>query len=116
MTTLIVASSVASAATPRKWYWTEAHAETAILATRLPYCRVYPDDSGKCLATGQRRPGAPLGVRIPLVASECKGAGELGQTFRYSRFSCRVLAYDRQTRLDLAVYVTGPTTFRWAVL
>lgn len=112
---MLVAVAVASAAnagtTPRKWYWSETQAEAAVVTkVRLPQCRVYPDDP-QCLAH------TPHIVGFTLGPVDCRGADELRSTFTFNRFSCRVVArYAPKIGGTIAVYVTGPLTFRWKVL
>lgn len=110
--------STASAAptAAKRWYWTQSRAETLVLAkVRLPGCRVSPDPTN-CSASGAPLPGRhPIGFTLGEV--RCSGAGELGVSFKYSRFSCEVVSsYPPYFTAEIAVYVTGPNTFRWAII
>jgi peptidoglycan/LPS O-acetylase OafA/YrhL len=116
LATAIVAASMlllagSSSASPRKAYWTQSQAETAVIAkVRLPYCRVFPADSA-CGAGSMR---VLIGIRI--LSASCVGADELRAMFTYSRFTCDVTTYGRHAQGHLAVYVTGPGTFRWKTI
>jgi hypothetical protein len=100
--------ATASAATPKKFYWSEEKAESLAAAkVRIPYCKVFPADS-KC-------PGYTYGF-YGLNEVLCTGADEKGETFTYARFRCRFLAGVRvqdYARGSLTLYPTGKTTFRW---
>jgi hypothetical protein len=97
------------------YYWAEAQTETAVVkSAKVPYCKVEPND-----------PDCAGGPRYGLQTAECRGSNEKGATFTYARFSCRVVAgyISRQSGLEvvlgtgtLAVYPTGPTTFRWSII
>lgn len=105
------------AATPKRWYWTESRAEGfVLLKVKLPGCRYAPSPT-ECTADGKPLPGHPNVVGFQLGDAQCTGSNELGQTFKYARFSCRVIsAYAPFFRATVAVYVTGPVTFRWKII
>lgn len=94
----------------RSAYWTEDQAETFVLArVRVTDCQIFPESSN-C-----RRFGS-----WPVSDADCRGADELGMTFRYRRFTCEILVRDGNgrplARGDIAVWPTGPTTARWSLL
>jgi hypothetical protein len=97
------------------YYWGEAQAETAVVkSAKVPYCKVQPTD-----------PDCAGGPPYALQSAACQGSNEKDTTFTYARFSCRVVAgyISRQSGLEivlgtgtLAVYPTGPSTYRWSII
>jgi hypothetical protein len=104
----IVLAAPAGAAVPTKrYYWPESRAEAFVVAkVKIPACNVYPDDN--------RCPGWQ--VSIAVISADCRGASELGTTFRYNRFTCKIILYNNDAEGAIAVYVVGPTTFHWKIL
>jgi hypothetical protein len=57
----------------------------------------------------------PIGFQ--LGRADCIGSDELGATFKYNRFRCAVVSkYPPYFKVRVAMYVTGPTTFRWMII
>jgi hypothetical protein len=105
--TALALAGTASAATPKKWYWSETQAEALVVKkVRVPYCRVFPD-SPTC--PGDR-------VLMYLESADCVGADELGSSFKFNRFRCQVVINYGYAKGRIAVYVTGPTTLRWKII
>jgi hypothetical protein len=113
----LVFAATSSSATPKKWYWTQSRAEALVVArVKLPFCRVDPSDPD-CAPNGVPRPGHPNLIGFSLGEAQCSGSDELGSSFRYRRFSCRVITpYPPYFRATVAVYVTGAATFQWKLL
>ena len=89
-----------------KFYWTETHAEDTLLRKLvIPHCTVYPSDP-EC------RGKVGVGIR----SAECRGLDEKPGTFTYSRFTCEVFLFGINVRGRVAVWPTGPTTFRWQLI
>lgn len=110
--------SAAASTTTKKWYWAEDRAEAVLVAKfRMPYCRWEPNDAKVCKPTGVPLPGHPNLIGFQLGDASCTGADELGVSFKFSRFRCRVVSrYAPFFRSSIAVYPTGALTFRWKVL
>jgi hypothetical protein len=90
----------------QKFYWSEDQANAIVVAkVRLPDCVVIPSDTDCAGRTG-----------FALSSADCQGYDELGTSFTFNRFECRVLTYGGDFEARIAVYVTGPTTFRWKTL
>jgi hypothetical protein len=115
---LIVIAAPASATTPKKWYWTQSHAETTVLQrVKIPTCWVWPDN--RC----DNPPGpfwANGGGRVKPATTDCSGADEYHSSFKFNRFTCKIMVADGNgvpaARGTIALYVTGATTFRWKLL
>jgi hypothetical protein len=91
-------------------YWSESKAETLVVRkVKIPYCRIWPEDS-EC-PDGTMRSG-----RTPVIKADCTGASEYKATFRYNRFTCKIVTYNHNAHGRIAVYVTGRLTFRWKIL
>lgn len=116
-----IAAGSASAATPKKWYWTEEKAEAVAANIHVHFCVVVPSDP-KCADYPAFKP--KIGFYTPDEV-ECRGADELRDTFRFSRFICKfVLGYESsqsglyvqmasgRLRLDPA----GRAKFRWKLV
>ena len=104
--TIAFASPVGATA-PKKYYWPASRAEAFVVAkVKVPACNVYPEDN--------RCPGWQ--VSIAVISADCRGASELGTTFRYNRFTCKIVLYNDDAEGTIAVYVVGPTTFHWKIL
>jgi hypothetical protein len=87
-------------------YWTESFAEDMVIRkVRIPHCNVYPDD-----------PNCRLGGSFSVISAECRGLDEKPGTFTYSRFTCEIVLFNRTARGRIAVWPTGPTTFRWEII
>jgi hypothetical protein len=105
-----VVVSAATAATQKKWYWSESRADALVVANeRIPFCRVYPGDN-ECPV------GSMKNVAIRLDSADCSGASEYRSSFTYNRFTCKVVTYNNGANARIAVYVTGRSTFRWRVI
>lgn len=94
----------------KKVYWTESHAEQAVVHTlRVPFCWLYPDETDCARFPGYH----------PATA-HCTGADELGSSFTFSRFDCTIEVDDPYGRDigdgHVAVYPTGPSAFVWKLL
>ena len=106
----VVVSTTATAATAKKWYWSESRADAVVVANvRIPFCRVYPGDN-ECPV------GSMKNVAIRLDSADCSGASEYRSSFTYNRFTCEVVTYNNGANARIAVYVTGRSTFRWRVI
>lgn len=107
-------------ATPKKWYWTEAHAEAvAMKKVRVSLCLINPAEP---ICSDPARPHK--GSLAPTTI-QCQGRDERGATFTYSRFGCRFkISYiSRQSGQEVmvgtgtvAVYPTGAQTVRWKLI
>lgn len=116
LVSVVIAGAAAGALTSdassstRKWYWTESHAEAAVIAhVRIPYCRVDPSDS-HCGT------GTPYHVGLAVISADCVGATELRSTFRYNRFTCRIVTYNNGAEGKIAVFPVSATAFHWKIL
>jgi hypothetical protein len=89
------------------YFWSESFAEDILVAKlKIPYCNVDADNPN----CGTRAP-------IPVVRAECRGLDEKKGTFTYSRFTCDIRAgFSGNIGGRIAVWPTGPTTFRWEIL
>ena len=115
----IAMQSVASAATPKKhWYWSESRAESIVLQkVKIPDC--WFSDDNRCA-----NPPGPFwangGPRWKLQSADCTGADEYRSSFKFRRFTCKIVVADYYGRPlangVVAVYPTGPMTLRWKLL
>lgn len=99
-----------------KWSWTASQAERLVLQkVRIPFCRVFPNEND--CANGRPIPGSH-GTRggYRVASASCVGTDEIGSSFRFPRFSCEVVTAQYPRQGHIAVYVTGPTTFRWKII
>jgi len=112
------AASATGAATPRKWYWSQARAEATVLQkVKIPECWIWPDN--RC-----SNPPGPFwangGSRIKVATADCTGRDEKGASFTFNRFVCKIVVNDGNgvpaAHGTIAVYVTGATTLRWKLL
>lgn len=88
------------------FYWSEGQAEAAVVrSVKLLECDVFPDD-----------PNCAAGPPVAAQTAICRGIDELGSTFTYSRFECDVTVGDGYAKGRIAVYPTGPDTFRWKLI
>jgi hypothetical protein len=102
-----LAGSAAGGVPKKSYYWPESRAESFVVAkVKIPGCNVWPDDN--------RCPGWQVSVAV--ISADCSGASELGTTFKYNRFTCKVVLYNNDAEGKIAVYVVGPTTFHWKIL
>ena len=86
------------------YFWSESFAESVLVAKlKIPYCNIDPGNAN----CGTRAP-------IPVRRAECRGLDEKKGTFTYSRFTCESSTGSAAGRI--AVWPTGPTTFRWEIL
>jgi hypothetical protein len=116
--TASVLASASSAAPPKKWYWTEARAETLVQEkVGIPDCWFSGDS--RC----DNPPGpywASGGPRWKPASADCTGADEAGTSFKFGRFACKIVIADYYgkplARGIVAVYPTGASTMRWKLI
>ncbi len=101
------------AASAKKWYWTEQHAD-AVVASQKTRIRSF-------------QPQTPT---IWADAADCRGVDELGSSFMFNRFSCEVTVYYQTRgggisspgtyattyRAPLLVWIIGPNTYHWKMV
>ena len=106
----------ASAAKPKKFYWSEERAESAVLSkVRLPYC-VLEEDHPRC-AEGIYRPnGRPRVGFFAMGDAECRGSGEHPSGFTYSRFMCEFLTLYGYAQGSILLTPTGAVKLKWKLV